>query len=101
MDRKCSRSGEKMNAYRIFVEKPEGKRSLGRPRSRWLDNIKMDLREICWGNMDWIDVAYDRDQWMALVNMVINLRVPKNTGKFLSSYTIGGFSRRAQLHEVS
>jgi hypothetical protein len=64
-----------------------------------VDNIKMDLREIGWDGIDWIDLAQDRDQWRALVNMVMNLRVPKNTGKFLSSCTIGGFSRRAQLHE--
>jgi hypothetical protein len=59
----------------------------------------MDLREIGWDGMDWIDLAQDRDQWRALVNTVMNLRVPQNAGKFLSSCTIGGFSRRAQLHE--
>jgi hypothetical protein len=57
------------------VEKPEGKRPLGRPRHRWEDNIKMDLREIGWGGMDWIDLAADRDQWRALLNTVMNLRV--------------------------
>jgi hypothetical protein len=62
-----------------------------------VDNIKMDLREIGWDGMDWIDLAKARDQWRALVNMVINLRVPKNAGKFLSSCTIGSFSRRAKL----
>jgi hypothetical protein len=56
--------------------KPEGKRPLGRSRRRWVDNIKMDLREIEWGGMDWIDPAQDRNQWRALVNTVINLRVP-------------------------
>jgi hypothetical protein len=66
---------EKKNAYRIFVGKPEGKRPLGRPRRGW-DNIRMDLREIGWGGMDWIDLAQDRDQWRALVNTVMNLRVP-------------------------
>jgi hypothetical protein len=60
----------------LLVEKPEGKRPLGRPRCRWEDNIKIDLREIGWGGMDWIDVAQDRDWWMALVNTVMNLRVP-------------------------
>jgi hypothetical protein len=68
--------GEKRNAYRILVGKPEGKRLVGRPRCRWEDNIKKDLREIGWGGMDWIDLSQDRDQWRALVNMVMNLWVP-------------------------
>jgi hypothetical protein len=68
--------GEKRNAYRISVGKPEGKRPLGRPRRRWVDNIKMVLRETGWDGMDWIDLAQDRNQWRALVNMVVNLRVP-------------------------
>jgi hypothetical protein len=80
---------------------PEGKRSLGRPRRRCVDNIKMDLSEIGWDGMDWIDLAQDRDQWRALVNRVMNIRVPYNARKFLSSFTTGGFSRRAQLHRVS
>jgi hypothetical protein len=67
---------EKRNAYVKLVGKPEGNRSLGRPRCRWLDNIKLDLRDIGWDHMDWIDLAQDRDQWRALVNMVMNLRVP-------------------------
>jgi hypothetical protein len=58
------------------VGKPEGERKLGRPRPRWVDNIKMDLREIRWDGMDWIDLAQDRDQWSALVNKVMNLWVP-------------------------
>jgi hypothetical protein len=65
----------KRNAYRIVVLKPEEKRPLGRSRFRWVDNIKMDLREIGWGGMDWIDLAQDRDQWRALVYTVMNLRV--------------------------
>jgi hypothetical protein len=81
------------------VGKLDGKRPLGRPRRRWEDNIKMDLRETGWGGMDWIDLAHYRDQWKALVNAVMNLRVPQNSGKFLSSCTICGFSRRAQFHE--
>jgi hypothetical protein len=64
-----------------------------------MDNIKMDLRETGWDGMDWIDLAQDRDQWRALVNTIMNLRVSKNARKFMSSCTIGGFSRRAQLHE--
>jgi hypothetical protein len=71
-----ARLGEKRNAYRIFVGKPEGKRPLRRPRRRWVDNIKMDLREIGCDGMDWIDLAQDRDQWRALVNTVMNLQVP-------------------------
>jgi hypothetical protein len=68
--------GEKRNAYRILVGKPVGTRPLGRHTCRWEDNIRMDLREIGWGSMAWIDLAQDRNQWRALVNMVINLRVP-------------------------
>jgi hypothetical protein len=68
--------GEKRNAYRILVGNPEGKRPLGRPRRRWVDNIKMDLRETGWNGIDWTDLAQDRDQWRALVNAVMNLRVP-------------------------
>jgi hypothetical protein len=68
--------GEKRNAYMIWVEKPGGKRPLGRLRPRWEDNITMDLREIGWGGMDWIDLAQDKDQWRVLVYTVINLRVP-------------------------
>jgi hypothetical protein len=74
--RHVARMGEKRNAYRILVEKPEGKRPLGRPRRRRVDNIKMDLREIGWDGMDWIDLAQARDKWRALVNTVMNLRVP-------------------------
>jgi hypothetical protein len=63
---------EKRNAYRILVGMPEGKRPLGRPRRRWVDYIKIDLREIEWDGMDWIDLAQDRDQWRAHVNTVMN-----------------------------
>jgi hypothetical protein len=65
-----------MNAYRILIGKPEGKSLLGRPRRRWVDNIIMDLREIGWDGVDWIDMAQDRDQWRTLVNTVLNVRVP-------------------------
>jgi transposase len=67
--------GEKRNTYRI-VGKPEGKSPLGRPRRRWVDNIKMVLREIGYDGVDWIDLAQDRHQWRALVNTLMNLRVP-------------------------
>jgi hypothetical protein len=68
--------GDRRNAYRIFIGKPEGKRPLGRPRRKLVDNIKMDLREIEWDGVDLIDLPQDRDQWRALVNTVMNLRVP-------------------------
>jgi hypothetical protein len=71
-----ARMVEKRNAYRRLVGKPEGKRPLGIPRRRWMDNIKLDRREIGWDGVDWIDLAQDRDQWRALVNTVMNLRVP-------------------------
>jgi hypothetical protein len=58
----CSTNGEKRNAYRLLVRKPEGRRPLGRPRSRWVDNIGMDLGEVGWGNVDWIDLAKDRNR---------------------------------------
>jgi hypothetical protein len=66
----------KRNTYRILMGNSEGKRPLGRPTHRWVDNIKTDLREIKWDGMDWIDLAQDRNQWRALVNTVINFRVP-------------------------
>jgi hypothetical protein len=68
--------GEVRGAYNILVERPEGRRPLGRPRRRWEDNIKIDLREIGFGYVDWIHLAQDRDRWRALVNTVMNLRVP-------------------------
>jgi hypothetical protein len=71
-----ARIGQKMNTYRLLVGKPEEKRPLGRPSCRWMDNIKMDLSEIGWGGVDWIGLAQDRDKWRALVNAVMNLRVP-------------------------
>jgi hypothetical protein len=76
MGRACSEHGEKMNAYSILVGKPNGKRPLERPRCRWEDNIRMDVGKIGWGGMDWIDLAQDRDQCRALVNTIMNLRVP-------------------------
>jgi hypothetical protein len=71
-----ARMGEKRNAYSVFVGKPEGRKPLGRPRRRWLDNIRVDLVEVGWGDVDWIGLAQGRDRWRALVNSVLNLRVP-------------------------
>jgi hypothetical protein len=74
-----------------------GKRPLGRPRRRWVDNIKIDLRDMEWDGMDWIELAQDREQWRALVNTVMNLRVLKIAGNFLNGCTIGRFSGRTEL----
>jgi hypothetical protein len=68
--------GEKRNAYRLLVGKPERKRPLGRPRRRWMDDIRMDLGELGWGDVDWIGLAKDRNRRRALVNSVLNLRFP-------------------------
>jgi hypothetical protein len=71
-----ARTWEKRNAYRLLVVKPEGKRPLGRPRRRWVDNIRTDLGEVGWGDVDWIGLAKDRNRRRAVVNSVLNLRVP-------------------------
>jgi len=71
-----ARMGEEMGAYKVLVGKPEGKRPLGRPRRRWVDNIRMDLQEVVCGYMDWFGLAQDRDRWRTLVITVMNLRVP-------------------------
>jgi hypothetical protein len=71
-----ARMGEKRNAYTLLMGKPEGKRPLGRPRRRWVDNIRMDLGDVGWGDADWIGLAQDRNRWGALVNLVLNLQVP-------------------------
>ena len=71
----CSADGEERGVCRVLVGKPEGKRPLGRPRRRWEDNIKMDLQEVGAGR-DWMELAQDRDRWRALVNTVMNFRVP-------------------------
>jgi len=68
--------GEERGVYRVLVGKPEGKRPLGRPRRRWVDNIKTDLQEVGCGQVDWIWLAQDRDRWRKLVSAVMNLRVP-------------------------
>jgi hypothetical protein len=71
-----ARMGEKRNAYRLLVGKPEGKRPLGRPRRRWVNNIRMDVGEVGRGDVDWIGLTKDRNRWRALVNSVFNLRIP-------------------------
>jgi hypothetical protein len=76
MGEACSTNGEKRNAYRLLLGKLGGRRPLGRPRRRWLDNIKMHILELEWGDVDWIGLAQDRDRWRVLVNSVLNLRVP-------------------------
>jgi len=76
---------ERRGVYRMLVGKPEGKKPLGRPRYRWEDTIKMDLQEVGCGGTDWINLTQDRDRWLALVNVVTELRVPQNTRNFLTS----------------
>jgi hypothetical protein len=71
-----ARMGAKRNAHRLLMGKKEGKMPLGRPRRRWVDNIRMDFVDVGWGDVDWIGLAEDRDRWRALVNSVLNLRVP-------------------------
>ena len=75
-----ARMGKRLFVYRVLLDKPEGKRPMGRPRRRWEDNIKMDLQEVGGSCVDWIDLAQDRDSWRALVSTVRNLRVPKMRG---------------------
>jgi hypothetical protein len=87
--------------YRVLVGKPAGKRPLGRPRRRWENNIKMDLQEVVCGVMDWIELAQDRGRWRALLNAVMNLRVPCNAGNFLANCKPVGFPRRTLLDCVS
>ena len=70
-----ARMGDRRGVYRVLVGKPEGKRPLGRPRSRWENNVKMDLQEVGCGGVDWIELAPDRDRWRALVSAVMNYRV--------------------------
>jgi len=72
----CSMYGDRRGVYRVLVGKPDGKRPLGRPRHRWEDDVKIYLQEVGCGVVDWITLAQDRDSWQALVNAVMNLRVP-------------------------
>jgi hypothetical protein len=76
--------GEKRGAYRILVGRPEGRRTFGRPRHKWEDSNKMDLRDVGLG-VDWVDLEQDRDRWSAVVNAVMNFRFPQNAGNFLNS----------------
>jgi hypothetical protein len=93
--------GEERNAYRLLVGKPDGKRPLGRPRRRWMDAIRMDRGEVGYGDVDWIGLAQDRNRWRAVVNSLLNLRVPRNAGKLSSGLTSSGLSSSVQLHIVS
>jgi hypothetical protein len=90
-----------MNAYRLLVGKSEGKRPLGRPKRRTVDNIRMDLGEVGWGDVDWIGLAKDRNRWRALVNAVMNLRVPLSAGKLSTDLITCVLSSSAQLHRAS
>ena len=96
-----ARMGEEREVYRVLVGKPEGKSPLGRPRRRWVDNIRMDLQEVGCGYMDWIGLAQDTDRWRMLVSVVMNLRVPWNAGNFLTSCKPVSFSRRTLHRGVS
>ena len=80
-----ARMGENRGENRGLVGKPEEKRPLGRPRCRWEDNIKMDLQEVGCGSIEWIELAQDRERWRELANTVMNRRVPRNAGNFLTS----------------
>ena len=97
----CGTYGWGEGAYRVLVRKSEGKRPLGRPRRRWVDNIRVELQEVGCGYMDWIGLAQDRDRWRTLVTAVMNLRVPWNAGNFLTSCKPVSFSRRTLHHGVS
>ena len=99
--RYVARMGEEREVYRVLLGKPEGKRPLGRPRRRWVDNIMMDLQEVGCGYMDWIGLAQDRDRWRTLVSAVMNLRVPWNAENFLTSCKPVSFSRRTLHHGAS
>jgi len=88
---------ERRGVIRVLVGKPEGKRPLRRPRRRWVDNIRMDLQEVGCGYVDWIELVQDRDRWRTLVSAVMNLRVQRNVGNFLTSCKPVSFSRRT-LH---
>ena len=96
-----ARMGEDRGAYRVLVEKPEGKSPLGRPRRRCVNTIRVDLQEVWCGYMDSIGLVQDRDRWRTLVSAVMNLRVPWNAGNFLTSCKPVSFSRRTLHHGIS
>ena len=96
-----ARMGEGRECIGSCWGKPEGKRPLGRPRRRWVDNIRMDLREVGCGYMYWIGLTQDRDRWRTLVSAVMNLRVPSNAGNFLTSCKPVSFSGRTLHHGMS
>jgi hypothetical protein len=106
----ASREEHRLRAFenrvlrRIFGPKRDEvteKRPIGIPRRRWVDNIRMDLGEVGWGDVDWIGLAQDRNRRRALVTLVLNLRVPLTAGKLSSGLTSSGLSNSAQLHGVS
>jgi hypothetical protein len=84
--RTCGTRGEERNVYRVLVGKPEGKRQLGRPTRRWEEGIRMDLREIGWGSVEWIQLAQDRDRWQALVNTVMKLPTGSDATELVSLF---------------
>jgi hypothetical protein len=101
MGRACSTNGDRKGMHIGYWWESQKERDRWEDQDRWVDIIKMALGERGWDGVDCINLAYDMDQWRALVNTVMNLWVPKNAGKLLSSCTIVGFSRRARLHELS
>ena len=96
-----ARMDEETGVYRVLVGRPGGRRPVGRPRRRWVNNIRMDLQEFGCGYMDWIGLAQDRDRWRTFVSAVMNLRFPWNAGNFLTSCKPVSFSRRTLHHGVS
>jgi hypothetical protein len=101
MDGSCSAYGEGRDVYRALVGILEGNRPMRRSRCKWEDNIKADFQGVGCLGMDWIELAQDRDRWQALVKAVMNLRVPKNAGNFLTSYKPVSLSRRILVRGVS
>ena len=101
MGRVCCAYGWGEGEYRVLLGKQEVKRPMGRPRRRWVDNIRMDLQEVGCGYMDWMGLAQDRDRWRTVVSAVMNLRVPWNAGNFLTSFKPVSCSRRTLHRRVS